>query len=136
MTMNRSTKKKGHLSGKKKKKVQLLGLCRVQIPSCGTKQRCILHDLRASKRQKEKVESEEVFKKKMLEEEDALNKMAQDVFDTFENFDDFRRGTPWYTPVNAGIDEDSLELFWEYFDMKISELNIHFTWNFDLLKAK
>ncbi|KAI8333838.1 hypothetical protein BC941DRAFT_106385 [Chlamydoabsidia padenii] len=92
--------------------------------------------LRASKRQKEKVESEEVFRKKMMEEEESLNKMAQDVFDTFGNFDDFRRGTPWCAPVNPGIDTAALESFWEFFDLKVSELGATFTWNFETFKAK
>ncbi|ORZ15034.1 hypothetical protein BCR42DRAFT_353065 [Absidia repens] len=92
--------------------------------------------LRASKRQKEKEESEEVSKKKMMAEENELDKKAQDVFDSFGNMNGLCRSTPWFQPVALGTDVSVLEAFWEYFDVKVSELGAHFTWNFENLKAK
>ncbi|CAO3593379.1 unnamed protein product [Absidia cylindrospora] len=92
--------------------------------------------LRTSKRQKEKEESEEVSKKKMMAEEDELNKNAQGVFDSFGNMHGLYRGTPWFQPVALDTDASVLEAFWEYFDVKVSELGAHFTWNFENLKAK
>ncbi|KAI8096895.1 uncharacterized protein BX664DRAFT_68541 [Halteromyces radiatus] len=92
--------------------------------------------LRASKRQKEKVESEEVSKKKMLEEENALNSMVQDVFDTLGNLNGLCRSTPWFAPMTIGIDTSMLEHFWSFFDYKVSELGTTFTWNFGNWKVK
>ncbi|KAF7726581.1 Histone transcription regulator 3 [Apophysomyces ossiformis] len=85
--------------------------------------------LRASKRQKEKVETEETWRRKMLEEEEELSDKVQNLVDKLSSVSYLQRQTPWYAPVEGLGSDTIVGLFWEWFDAKVSELDRSYTWN-------
>ncbi|KAI9470445.1 hypothetical protein BDB00DRAFT_251414 [Zychaea mexicana] len=87
--------------------------------------------LRASKRQKEKIENEETSRRKMLSEEDEHSESLQEVFDKLANISEIKRHQPWFVPVDLELDESAMSLYWKWFDMKISELSKRYAWDYD-----
>ncbi|KAI8060297.1 hypothetical protein BC940DRAFT_160374 [Gongronella butleri] len=86
-----------------------------------------LPTLRASKRQKQKQDTEEVLKQQMMKEEDELYDKMQDLVATL---DEWQRGEKWSDPIKMDV-VASLPRFLNYFDHKVSELSITYTWTLD-----
>ncbi|KAG0178422.1 Calcineurin-binding protein cabin-1 [Apophysomyces sp. BC1034] len=87
--------------------------------------------LRASKRQREKVENEETWRRKMLQEETELSDKMQKLLDKLSPVTYLQCKEPWYIPVEELYDDTPIESFWEWFDAKVSELDRTYTWNID-----
>lgn len=67
----------------------------------------------------------------MHSEELQFSAMIQDLFDKLGPISLLKRSKPWYTPVSLGSDPSKIQTFWEWFDYKISELRIDYSWDFD-----
>ncbi|KAI7905962.1 uncharacterized protein BX663DRAFT_483630 [Cokeromyces recurvatus] len=80
--------------------------------------------LRASKRQRDKIANEEISRLKMLEEEKEFVDKVQAFYNKFEGVQDFKRKKSWYESM-----DEPLDLFWEWFDSKISELDSNYSWD-------
>lgn len=88
------------------------------------------HHVRSSKRQKE-LEKEENTRRQMHEEELHFSGMVQDLFDKLESIPLLKRSKVWYTPVSFEGEESKIQTFWEWFDYKVSELKVDYSWDFD-----
>lgn len=85
---------------------------------------------RASKRARDKIANEETSRLKMLDEEKVFSEKIQTFYNQVKDIPTLNRGdTPWYQTT-----EDSMSLFWEWFDSKISELDNRYAWAVDTSK--
>ncbi|KAI9478245.1 MAG: hypothetical protein EXX96DRAFT_570148 [Benjaminiella poitrasii] len=80
--------------------------------------------LRASKRQRDKIANEETSRLKMLEEEKEFVDKVQAFYDKVKYLPSFNHKTPWHESV-----DEPLNVFWEWFDNKISELDSGYCWD-------
>lgn len=63
----------------------------------------------------------------MLDEEKAFSEKIQSFYDKVKPLPLLSRGDmPWYQ-----ISQDSMSLFWEWFDSKISELDSRYAWGIE-----
>ncbi|KAI8366707.1 uncharacterized protein BYT42DRAFT_587609 [Radiomyces spectabilis] len=88
--------------------------------------------LRASKRQRDKMENKEASRQKMLAEEKVADDKIQALFDQVTSIDPelFPNRHPWYDVLMDGK-ENATRLFYEWFDIKISQLDSSYAWDVD-----
>ncbi|CEI91811.1 hypothetical protein RMCBS344292_06089 [Rhizopus microsporus] len=85
--------------------------------------------LRTSRRKKEKLLNNETSRLKMLEEEKEFNAKIQRFYDSLKDIPSLYRDNPWFEPQQSVISVQPS--FWDWFDIKIGELESTYCWDMD-----
>lgn len=65
----------------------------------------------------------------MLEEEKEFNAKMQRFYDSLKDIPSLYRDNPWFEPQQSVISVQPS--FWDWFDIKISELDSTYCWDMD-----
>ncbi|KAG1031933.1 hypothetical protein G6F25_011708 [Rhizopus arrhizus] len=86
-------------------------------------------NLRASRRKKEKFLNTEASRMKMLQEEKQFDLKIQEFYDSLNTIPNLYKNRPWHEPQQASIIVPPH--FWDWFDIKINELESTYSWDMD-----
>ncbi|KAI8378602.1 hypothetical protein BD560DRAFT_389864 [Blakeslea trispora] len=83
--------------------------------------------LRTFKRQREKIANEETSRLKMLEEERTFSDRVQEFYEKMDTVVPDRFGHIWQNESEKSFNKP----FWEWFDLKVTELDANYCWDID-----
>ncbi|CAO3660434.1 unnamed protein product [Rhizopus stolonifer] len=86
-------------------------------------------NLRASRRKKDKFLNTEASRIKMIEEEIAFDVKIQKFYNTLKNIPNLHKEQHWCQPQHESLTVHPH--FWDWFDIKISELENTYSWDMD-----